>query len=407
MMNQPGKQPFSSRRPAQRLLGCCLFAIATLLLAGCQSTQPTDPIKVGLVAPFSGPEAAAGEAIQRGMLLAIDEINAAGGVLGRPIELVSQNLMTMEETAVSDLINNDSVVALFGGVFDGKMPGYRNLANEKEIPLFGAWGAATYTADIPRDHAYLFCVSITNTDAGQFLAQYGTRVLGIQQPAIISDQSDWSMANVEPLKIGLSEQGIPSVAIASFDSGDANMLSELVALRDTKADALFLLAGTFESTAVIRTLATLGWDVPVLSYWGASSRAFIEQAGLENVSDVYILQTFAFADAPSDKSQALLTAYHQRFGTNQLSEIREPTAVAQAYDGIHLLAQAVEQAGTTTGSSVKSALETLETPYDGVIKVYKRPFSPTNHTALTTDDYMMTVWHINTLIPAPRPRLEN
>lgn len=406
-MKQPGKQHSFSRASAQHLLGYCLFALATLLWAGCQPAPPADPIKVGLVAPFSGPEAAAGEALQRGMLLAIDEINAAGGVLNHPLELVSRNSTAMEETAVSELINTESIVALFGGVFDGKMPSYRNLANEKEIPLFGTWGAATYTADIPNDHAYLFCVSVTNADAGQFLAQYGARVLDIHQPAIISDQSEWSLANVEPLEAGLSAQGIPPVAVASFASGDPDMLNELITLRDAEADGLFLLAGTFESTAVVRTLATMNWKVPVLSYWGASSRVFIEQAGLENVSEVYILQTFAFADAPSDKSQALLTAYHKRFGTNQLSEIREPTAVVQAYDGMHLLAQAIEQAGTTTGSSVKSALEALKMPYDGAIKVYKRPFSPTNHTALTTDDYMMTVWHINTLIPAPRPRLEN
>lgn len=406
-MNQLGKHYPLTWLPAHHLWHCCLFAIVTLLGVGCQPTQPADPIKVGLVAPFSGPEAAAGEAIQRGMLLAIDEINAAGGILDRPVELVSRNSMTTGETAVSQLIHDKSVIALFGGVFAGKMPSYLDQANQNQIPMVGTWGAATYATESPSDHTYLFCVSITNADAGQFLAQYGTRVLGIRRPAIINDQSEWSMANVEPLKIGLTDQGIPPVATASFASGNPNMLHELNSLRDAQADALFLLAGTFESTAVVRTLATMSWNVPVLSYWGASSRAFIEQAGLENVREVYVLQTFTFDNTPSKKSQALLNAYHNQFGTNQLSEIGEPTAVVQAYDGMHLLAQAIEQAGTTTGSDIKAALEALETPYDGVIKVYKRPFSPTNHTALLTNDYMMTIWHINTLIPAPRPRLEN
>lgn len=406
---QPDNQHSTMRRQRASLL-VCLFFLANLAfwLNACQTAAPTQPIKIGLVAPFSGPEAAAGEAIQRGILLAMDEINAAGGVLNRPLELVSRNMaITSDTTAVNDLIAQEDVVALFGGIFAGEMPGYLDAIHQHEIPLIGTWGAINHDIKSQYNSNYLFCISVTDAGAGQFLARYGLNVLGIHHPAIISDESNWSKANLSALEAALAEQGVEPVARAVFATGDANMTDKLIGLREAGADALFLIAGTFESTVVVRGLATMNWNVPVLSYWGASNRAFIEKTGPENARTVYVLQTSSFSGTISEKSEALLTEYHARFGTNQLSEIGEPTAVSHGYDGMHLLAQAIAQAGTTSGSAIKDALEDLQSPYDGVVKLYERPFSPTNHVALTTNDYIMTLWHINLLVPAPRPRLEN
>jgi branched-chain amino acid transport system substrate-binding protein len=138
-----------------------------------------------------------------------------------------------------------------------------------------------------------------------------------------------------------------------------------VRLRAAGADALILLANAPEAAAIIRGMVTLGWKVLVVSHSGTSSGRFVELAGVANTDGVLTLQTFSFFGPLSSKADAVLHAYHARFGTRRVEEIRVPIAVASSYDGIHLLARAIRQAGTTEGPRVRTALEQLE-PYDGL-----------------------------------------
>jgi branched-chain amino acid transport system substrate-binding protein len=94
-------------------------------------------------------------------------------------------------------------------------------------------------------------------------------------------------------------------------------------------------------------------------------------------------------------------AYHARFGTRRGSV---PIAVASSYDGVHLLARAIRQAGTTDGSRIRAALEELE-PYDGLMKRYAPAFTSERHDALLTEDYLMAIWQEGRLVPAPQSRL--
>ena len=100
----------------------------------------------------------------------------------------------------------------------------------------------------------------------------------------------------------------------------------------------------------------------------------------------------------------MLRAYHTRFGTRRVEEVRVPIAVASSYDGVQLLARAIHQAGTTEGSQICVALESLE-PYDGLMKRYAPAFTSERHDALLTEDYLMAVWQEGRLVPAPQPRL--
>lgn len=117
-----------------------------------------------------------------------------------------------------------------------------------------------------------------------------------------------------------------------------------------------------------------------------------------------MLQTFSFFSPLSEKGTAVLQAYHSRFGTRQVEEILAPVGVAHAYDGLHLLARAIRQAGTTAGPQVRDALEHLP-PYDGLVKRYAPAFTPASHDPLRAQDYLMAVWQDGRLIPAPQPRL--
>lgn len=378
-----------------------------LMLSACNATPSGTPIKVGLIAPFSGPLSASGEAIQRGMLLAIAEINQSGGVLGRPLELVTRDVQNDPEAGVAalrELVEQEHIVAVFGSIFSPVMLRQLDTIHELEIPLIDPWGSVTEITKNGRNPNYAFRVSVSDEQADEFLVRYALEIENMQQPGVLADTSAWGDSNVAGLVESLAQRNLTAAGIERFDQGDTNMTGQLERLQQAGADGLLLIANAPEGAAIVRSMATLGWDVPVVSHWGVSGGNFVELAGIDNAEKVVTLQTYSFFGPQSAKGEAVQKAYHQRFGTHRTEEIMAPVGVAHGYDGMHLLAQAIRQAGSTDGPKVREALENL-TPFDGLVKRYDPPFTPDNHDALLAEDYMMTVWQDGRLIPAPQPQL--
>lgn len=385
----------------------CLVLLVAPLSSACTFLTEPVPINVGLIAPLSGPSAASGEAIQRGMLLAMDEINLAGGVLGRPLRLVTRDVPNDTEAGVAalrELVAQEQIVAVFGGIFSPVMMGQLDTLHELHVPLIDPWGSMTAITHNGRSPNYAFRVSVSDFYADEFLARYALAVLGAKRPAILADTSPWGKANTEGLQQWLGQLGATVAGTEHFDQGDSNMTAQLDRLRAHGADVLIMVANAPEGAAIVRGLATLGWQVPIVSHWGVSGGNFAEMAGKEFAEGVMTLQTFSFAGALSPKAAQVLAAYETRFGANSWEEVEAPVGVAHGYDGVRLLAQALTQAGTTAGPAVQTALETLP-PVDGLATRYAPAFTAERHDALLAKDYMMAVWHEGVLIPATRSTL--
>lgn len=390
-------------RDAWQRMGALL---AVALLAGCRGHVPEpleqQPITVGLIAPLSGPLAASGWAIQRGMLLAMDEINRAGGVLGRPLALVVRDVSNDPSAGVEalrELAQQQRIVAVFGGIYSPVMLAQLDLVHELQIPLINPWGSVTAITRNGRTPNYAFRVSVSDEYADEFLVRFTLETVGARRPGILADTSAWGDSNVTGLLDWLARRGIPPAGVERYDQGDTMMTPGLARLRAAGADALILVANAPEGAAIVRGMATLGWRVPVVSHWGITGGSFVELAGLENAEGVYTLQTFSFYSQLSPNAQRVLQAYHERFGTRRIEQVRAPVGVAHGYDGVHLLARALRKAGTTEGPRVREALEHLE-PYDGLVKRYAPAFTAERHDALVADDYLMAVWRAGRLVPA-------
>lgn len=395
-----------------RLLILFVFLMAsTGGLLACQMDKEVEPVKVGLLASFSGSEAASGDALERGMSLAIQEINENGGVLERPLKLVVRNVNIKkgksDADALQDLLAEKDITAVFGGTFNGVTPQYLDLIHEHQLPFINIWGTVTQVVKNDYDPNFVFCLAMTNLAATEFLARYGINIVGVHHPSILAETTVWGDSVTQQLVDSLTSLGVPPVEVARFDPGDRFMTEKLEALQAADADSIFLIGGTLESTSVMRGRATMNWSVPVLSHWGTSNRAFLEQTGIQNTGQLYVLQTVSFTGARSPALERLLKRYHAKFTTTRLGEISEPMGVAHGYDSVYLLAQAINQSQSTDGQALKNALEHLNDPYIGIVKSYERPFSPENHIALKPEDYMMAIWQNGRLMPAPRPRLEN
>jgi branched-chain amino acid transport system substrate-binding protein len=136
----------------------------------------------------------------------------------------------------------------------------------------------------------------------------------------------------------------------------------------------------------------------MVAHWGISGGRFAELTG--DLSDgVAFLQTYSFFGKQNDRGVSLLKALKDKYDVKGPEDIIAPVGTANAYDGLHLTALAIEQAGSTDGPKVRDALENLKGEYRGLIKTYKPPFTPDQHDALTDDDYIMVVWKGGKIIP--------
>jgi branched-chain amino acid transport system substrate-binding protein len=390
-----------------RCLGASSVLLGLLLMSCTGSHEAETSIKVGLIAPLSGYLAPSGEAIQRGMLLAIDEVNRDGGVLGRPLALAMEDVENdplAGVAALQALVQRERIVAVFTGTFSPVILAQLDLIHALQIPLISPLGSVTSITRNGRVPNYAFRTAMCDDDANEFMVRYTLAVVGARRPGIIADTTAWGDSNVDGLSDWLERLAHPAVGIERYGQGETTMRHQLARLRTAGADALLLVANAPEAAAIIRGMVTLGWKVPVVSHSGTSIGRFVELTGIANTDGVLTLQTFSFFGPLSPKAEAVLRAYHARFGTRRVDEIGVSIAVASSYDGIHLLARAIRRAGTTAGPRIRDALEQLE-PYDGVMKRYAPAFTSERHDALLTEDYLMAIWHGGRLVPAPQPRL--
>jgi branched-chain amino acid transport system substrate-binding protein len=368
--------------------------------------QSKEPVKIGLSAAVSGGSAASGEAIKRGLQIAIDEINARGGVLGgRKLELVVRDDEGNPQKGVTiarELVEREKVVAVFGGLHTTVALAQVPVWHELKTPYMGAWAAGTNITRNGQTPNYVFRVSANDDYVDRFLSRYAMDTMKKSKPGFLLENTPWGQSNETGLTKWFGEKGIKAVGIERFNWGDPDMSPQLLRLKNAGADHIVLVANAPEGAQVLRSKAKLGWDTAMISHWGISGGRFAELTG-DLSEGVTFLQTYTFFGKQNERGQYVLKMLREKHGIKEPGDIIAPVGTANAYDGLHLVALAIEQVGSTEGPKVRDALENLKSEYKGLIKSYKRPFTAEQHDALTDDDYVMVVWKGGKIVPvAPR-----
>jgi len=152
------------------------------------------------------------------------------------------------------------------------------------------------------------------------------------------------------------------------------------------------------SAQVVKSLDRMGWKVPVVSHWGPAGGRFTELAG-PNAKEVHFVQTYSFFGKQSPKGEAVTKALMAKYpGIKGPGDITPAVGVANAYDAMQLSALAIAAAGSTDGDAVRQGFYKIAS-YDGLIKKYDKPFSPTNHDALGADDYVWAQFIDDRIVP--------
>lgn len=383
-----------------------MFAAATGALAYLAITSSVyaaaDPVKVGLVAALSGQSAKSGEAITRGLSVAIEEINKAGGVLGgRMIELIrrdDESNPAKGQIAARELIFKEKVAVLFGGLDSPVSLAIVPLMNKSKKPFMGVWAAATPITRNGANPNYVFRVSAVDAIVDLALIQYGKKTSGTKKAGLMLINNPWGESNEKGLNAASKVENVEIVGVEKFEGKDVDVVPQLLRLKQAGADTLFLVANAAPGAQMMKSLGRMGWDVPVVSHWGISGGRFPELAG--NMAEkVDFVQTYSFFGKQSAVGARVLKRLIEKYDDiNGPEDVIPAVGVANAYDAMHLTAMAINKAGGTDGDAIRKAYLSLGS-YNGLIKNYDKPFTDENRDALNASDYIMVRFQGNKIIP--------
>ena len=383
-----------SRRSALKLVGGAAAATVLGGRVGLVAAAGTDPVKIGLSAAFSGPNAKAGEAMQRGAELAIEEINKGGGVLGRELVVVTRDNEHKLERGVAqtrELIEREGCVAILGsqGSFIGMA--VIDTIHELRVPWFALAVGGVGIIENGRRPNYMFRVATNDREVAKFLVNYGTDKLGGKRIAVLNEDTGWGVPAIDDLKAALKTRGLEAVAVDKMKVGDSDFTPQMLRAKNANADVVATFSNSVEMANALKAANKIGYKPKVVSAWGLANPTFPSLAG-PLAEGVMVMQTFTFVNNNRPKAQGLLKRYMEKYkDTKDAMELAMPSFVADSYDATHMIALAVKKAGGTEGPKLHAALESLGA-YEGLIKTYNPPFTAERHEALGPDDYMMTIW---------------
>lgn len=385
----------------RNFLGLAIGATFGTLLAAALPAAAAEPIKIGLVTALSGQSARAGEAITRGLTIAIDELNASGGVLGRKFELLRRDdeaTPAKGVIAARELVFKEKVAVLFGGLDTPVSLAIVPIMNQAKVPFMGPWAAGTPITKNGADPNYVFRVSAVDEIVDKAMLQYAQKTFNTKKPGLILINNPWGESNEKGLRAAMDAKGVKPAGIEKFEGNDVDVVPQLTRLKEGGADTLFLVGNVGPSAQVVKSLDRMGWKVPIVSHWGPAGGRFSELAG-PNAKEVHFVQTYSFfGDKRAVGAKVMKMLMEKYPDIKGPADVTPAVGVANAYDAMHLVALAIKNAGSTDGEKVRAGFYKIE-KYDGLIKTYVKPFSAGNHDAVNENDYVWTQFIDNQILP--------
>jgi branched-chain amino acid transport system substrate-binding protein len=345
-----------------------------------------EPIKIGVDGPFTGGSSSMGVSMRDGVRLAAEEINKFGGVLGRPIQLVERDDEAKNERGAQiaqELINKEKVVAVVGYINTGVGLASERFFQDAKIPVMNnvATGSVLTHQFDDQPENYVFRNSANDSIQAPMIADEAVR-RGFKKVAILADSTNYGQLGRADLEKALALKGIKPVAEEKFNIKDVDMTAQLLKAKEAGAEVILTYGIGPELAQIANGMTKLGWKVPMIGSWTLSMANYIDNAG-PGGEGARMPQTF-IQEPTTPKRQSFIISYLKTFNPKN-NRMDSPVSAAQGYDSVYLLAAAIKQAGSTDGPKIKAALEDLKTPVEGVVTTYNKPFTKTDHEAITAN----------------------
>ena len=365
-----------------RRVGCALVVGAVVLPVQVRAQAGgANPVRIGVVGPFTGPSADFGVPMLNGIKLAVDEINAVGGYLGRPLELVIKDDTANpdEGRKVSQDLLKEKVVAAIGFCNTGVAMKAIDLFQDARTPLIVPCSSGTaVTAKYPAPDSYIFRVQARDALQAPFMVDDILK-RGWDKVAIFADTTGYGEGGYNDVVAALAAKNLKPVYASRFALGVKDLSAELTAARNAGANVVFSYTVGPENAVIANGKKAVGWKVPQVGAWPLSFPNFIDGAK-DAAEGALMVQTF-IAEPSNERRASFLSSYTRKYQ----GKVAVPMAAANAYDATYLLMYSLLgiRDGNLNGKAIKESLEGKMKTYYGVVSTYEKPFSVEDKDAIT------------------------
>jgi branched-chain amino acid transport system substrate-binding protein len=338
-------------------IGFLAAATGMALLAGC-ATTPKGPevteIKIGINYELSGDVATYGQDSVKGIKMAVDMVNAAGGINGKTIKLVeADNKSDKAEatTLATRLMTQDKVIAVIGPATSGAFKATIPVANDNKVPVIsGSATADDVTVDASGVKEYAFRTCFNDSFQGTAMANFAKDKLSAKSAVIIGDiSSDYAKGLADSFKKTFTAGGGSIVGEEGFSAGETDFNAILTRIRAMQFDVIYLPGYYQEAGLIIKAARELGITAPVLGADGFDSPVLVQLGGTAALNDVYFTNHYSSLDQ-DPMVLKFIEDFKTKFG-------EEPNAFhALGYDTAMFVIDAIKRADALTGEAVKNAL---------------------------------------------------
>jgi branched-chain amino acid transport system substrate-binding protein len=323
--------------------------LAALLSVSCGKRGSGDEIVVGEYGSLTGTTATFGQSTDNGIKMAFDEINAAGGVLGKKLRVIVEDDRSQPEeaaTAVTKLINQNHVVAVLGEVSSSRSLAAAPICQSNKIPMISP---SSTNPRVTQIGDYIFRVCFIDPFQGLVMAKFAANTLKLKRVAILVDvRNDYSVGLQTFFRQNFRQLGGEIVAEQSYSEGDSDFKAQLTQIKAANPEAIYVPGYYTEVATIARQSRELGMTVPLLGGDGWDSPRLFEIGG-DALNGCYISNHYS-VDDPSPAIQKFVGDYRGRYK-------QVPDALAAlGYDAARILADAITRAGSTGADKIRDAL---------------------------------------------------
>ena len=333
----------------KRLTIKLIAACAVILGAGAALAQ--DVIKIANIVELSGGGATAGTNFKNGVELAVKEINAQGGILGKKIQTTTADTQSNPGVAkgLTQKAIDDNVFAIFGPVFSGSIMVSMAESRKAEVPNFTGGEASGITE---QGNPYIFRTSFTQATAMPKVARYISEQAKLKNIAIIYVNNDFGKGGLDAIKKALASSQTKVAAEISTEPGQIDFAAAVLKAKQSNADSIFAYSNEEESARLLRELRKQGWNKPVIGETTLTGQKVIELAG--EAANGAVAHVGLTVDAPLPAIRAFRAKFEKEY-----KYVSDHNGM-KGYSGIYVLKSAIEKVGKLDRKAVAAAMHTLK-----------------------------------------------
>lgn len=363
--------------------------------------QQAEPC-IGASVPLTGAASFGGEAIKMGAEIAVEEINAKGGVLGKKLSLKFYDDSGQPPKGVDNVRRialSDNCIAMLGGYHSGVQLAMRDPVAQVGIPYVGTTAGATAIIEQENgQNKWMFRVSAKDKWVAQFLVDQALVRSKNKKVALLYENTGWGNGGKPDVEAAMKAKGLSLVALETFNWNDVDMTPQLLRVKNAGADTVIVWALDREGNQILRGMDKIGYRPEnIVAAWGLAGNLGEIAGKLAN--GVLVFQTYSWTGKLDPKGEAVWKKIQAKYKLNTPQDIKFGSGIANSYDAVYVIAQAIEKAGSFDRTKVRDAFFLVN--HDGLVAKYEPAFEKTQerHDAILPRYYKLTAWHDGKLLP--------